>query len=172
MAQKVGGGPGWAGFLLLLPHQLAEGRPRPPAGGVHGAPENWTELCEHLPLVVEWGRVRGEVPQDGHSGDHSRLLPLPPSWSCFLNRRIFLSSLVVAFLNLTEVLFHDGSLKGLCAKGSIHVPGFSGWPRWADVPEMCLTVCCLTLSPPQERSTHPLHVPQLPESELQLPPLL
>lgn len=60
----------------------------------------------------------------------------------------------------------------LCAKDSIHVPGFSGWPRWADVPEMCLTVCCLTLSPPQERSTHPLHVPQLPESELQLPPLL
>lgn len=49
---------------------------------------------------------------------------------------IFLSPLVVAFLNLREVLFQGGLFKDLCAKDSTQVPVLCGWPHQVDVPEM------------------------------------
>ena len=49
------------------------------------------------------------------------------------------SPLVLAFLSLREVLFHDGSLEELYVKDSTQVLGLVSDPPWADIPEIGLT---------------------------------
>ena len=113
----------------------------------------WTGACQAPLFGQEYWRglpcpLPGDLPDPGKE---------PASlMSSALPGRFFNTGTTWEAVNLMEVLFHDGSLKSLCAKDSIHMPGFSGWPHWVEFPELPLTVYCLTLALLQDRNTpHP-----------------
>ena len=112
----------------------------------------WTVACQ-APLFRQeyWSGLPcpppGDLPDPGKEPS-SLVSPALPG-------RFFNASATWEAVNLMEVLFHDGSLKSLCAQDSKHMPGFRGRPHWVEFPELPLTVYCLTLTLPQERNTPP-----------------